>query len=204
MTVERHVLIRRLALLGVLVLATLPWAGPAGAFDSPTLIWNKQIGDVRLGESRDQVNYHYGADCIAGCPGIFQDKGDAHHTNTIYYRYRAHGGSLTIGYVNNRVVYLHTDTVFYRSVNDVGVGTRIPLGACKRRVWRSREYSTGRLVKRRYCLYRWRDFYASSRLAPYCTSVWRTFNHMTTLFIQRGRVTRITVNAKGYSDVTDC
>jgi hypothetical protein len=190
----------------VCVAATLAFATTALAFDdSPTLVWNKAIGGFQIGESRDQVNYDYGDDCMAGCPGICQGKGDAHHADTMYCAYRLHGSTVIIGYRKNRLVYIETKSPYYRTAGDVGVGTKIPLGPCTHKVRQYRDYLTGKRKTERYCEYHWRDLISTNRGGSYCVSIWRTYNFKTEVGTKHGRVNYIALGANGgYLPTTGC
>ena len=113
-----------LAVVGAIGLAT----GTAGAertfTDSPKFVVNKQIGDVRMGESEARVGYEYGADCLAGCPGLQ----DGSLPGMRLIKYKLHGGYIRIGYHAQHVVYLETNASYYRSDRGLGVGTLIPFG----------------------------------------------------------------------------
>ena len=113
-------------------------ASAAATADSPTLVANRQIGDVRMGESEARVTYDYGSDCIRGCPGQKDGcvLGLVRCVGPVY-RYHVDGGYLRVGYrlldrrrpwLGGRVVYLETNSATYRTAHNVGVGTKIPFG----------------------------------------------------------------------------
>ena len=111
------------------VLLAFLLATPAVAADSRTLVWNKQIGDVRMQESEAEVGYTYGPDCIHGCPGTKDGcvLGLRDCMGPIY-RYKATGGLLRVGYRNKRVVYVETTSPHYRTKRGNGIGSMVPFG----------------------------------------------------------------------------
>ena len=114
----------RLVILGLI--AGLASAAAAFGFtDSPTLVVGHQIGDMRLGESEAAVGYEYGGDCLSGCAGLE----DGSLPGIRIYRYRLHGGYIRVGYRSKHVVYLETNSSYYRSATGLRVGTAIPFGA---------------------------------------------------------------------------
>ncbi|MDQ2983971.1 MAG: hypothetical protein M3R70_08635, partial [Actinomycetota bacterium] len=84
---------------GLLLGAFSASAAEMRAGDSTRLAVNKQIGDIRRGETEANVIYDYGDDCIAGCPGrkdgcvlgISRCVGPT-------YRYAVESGYLRVGY----------------------------------------------------------------------------------------------------------
>jgi hypothetical protein len=103
-------------------------AGLATPFDAsadePMLVVNKQVGDIRMGESEAEVGYSYGPDCISGCAGVQ----DGVLPGLTIFRYKLHGGIVRVGYHRERVVYLETNSGYYRTADGLGVGSQIPFG----------------------------------------------------------------------------
>jgi hypothetical protein len=98
--------------------------------DSPTLVVNKQIGDVRMEETEAAVGYQYGSDCVKGCAGV-EDGCVLGLTKCIgpIYRYRVGGGYMRVGYNHGHVVLLETNSPHYRTATGLGIGSAIPFGA---------------------------------------------------------------------------
>jgi hypothetical protein len=103
--------------------------------DSPSLIVNKQIGDIRMGESEAQVGYEYGPDCFSGCAG--RNDGCVLGRGGCVgpmYRYKVSGGYLRIGYRQPHrgrpgvVTYIETNSPHYKTATGLGVGSKIPFG----------------------------------------------------------------------------
>jgi len=113
-----------LAVLAAIVLSGTASANRALRADSPTFVINRQIGDMRMGESESRLAYEYGSDCLAGCPGIQ----DGSLPGIAIFRYKLHGRFVRVGYHKERVVYLETNAPYYRTGHGLGVGTVIPFG----------------------------------------------------------------------------
>jgi hypothetical protein len=120
------------AVAGLAGVATVASGFSAQRVSDPPLIvpWH-QIGSVGIGESRTRVTYDYGRPQVADF-------------------YLLHGGRLEVAYANDRVTWLYLErTRFHETPKGVGIGFRVPLGACH-------------LVKG-VCVYRWNGF----RYRPY-------------------------------------
>src|SRR4051794_36290540 len=75
------------------------FVGAASASDSPTLVVNKQVGNIKLGELEAHVAYDYGSMCIAGCDGR-KDGCVLGLTRCVgpAYKYMVQGGYLRVGF----------------------------------------------------------------------------------------------------------
>lgn len=99
--------------------------------DPPRIVFNHSIGDVRLGMSRDEVEYLY-RDTNNGRLEIL----DHYFTQVTKYSgkplyrmtYPLHGGKLVVSYVDDRVKVVETSSRYYRTPRNIGVGSYIPLG----------------------------------------------------------------------------
>ena len=146
------------------------------AFDPPSLRFVGSIGSVRLGMTRDAVEYLYG-DTNQGRLRIDDDffpVGTKYEGVPLFVMtYRLHGGILRVKYVHDRVKVIETTSRYYRTPRGVGVGTRIPLGTCHRNRFGS-------------CEYRWRGFFYEAD----CGKAWihATRHRQTDLFMHHGRV----------------
>lgn len=151
------------------------------ASDSTKLVINKQIGDMRMGETEAEVGYYYGSDCVAGCSGIKDGcvlglKDCMGPT----YSYKVIGGTLRVGYRNHRVVFLETTAPRYISSTGLHVGARIPFGS-------------------RWGPFRWHACYASDGYwtagTSWATPLWKnpTTRWWTQVSINKGVVIDITM-----------
>jgi hypothetical protein len=101
------------AVAGLAGVATVASGFSAQRVSDPPLIvpWH-QIGSVGIGESRTRVTYDYGRPQVADF-------------------YLLHGGRLEVAYANDRVTWLYLErTRFHETPKGVGIGFRVPLGAC--------------------------------------------------------------------------
>jgi hypothetical protein len=150
-------------------------------FDPPTLRFVGSIGSVRLGMTRDAVEYLYG-DTNQGRLQIRDDyfpPGTKHEGVPLFVMtYRLHGGVLRVKYVHDRVKVIETTSRYYRTLRGVGAGTRIPLGPCHRNRFGS-------------CEYRWRGFFYEAD----CGKAWihGTRHRQTDLFMRHGRVWQVQI-----------
>jgi hypothetical protein len=134
-------------LLCMVRLAVLaPFAVALGAIsDTPTILFNTSIGDVRLGMPRAQVVEKYGVGRTERLRGYFP-VGVRYHGKVLYRTtYRVHSGKLVVSYVDGRVKMIETTSRYYRTRSGIGVGTRIPRGPCHPDGYGG-------------CRYRWRGF----------------------------------------------
>jgi hypothetical protein len=95
-------------------------AGSARAIDdTPTLVYGKQIGDVHIGETRQNVEYDYGSP-------------DMHGTESAPFRSVTYTTSarkwLGITYRSGHVIHVESNSPRYRTADGVGVGARIAYG----------------------------------------------------------------------------
>lgn len=99
------------AIAAVALVLALPMSAATHPTAEPVTIvpWHK-IGGAGLGMLRSAIEYRYGA----------PESGS----------YKVPGGSLHVGYSGDRVSFVTTDSVYYRTVERIGVGTRVPLGRC--------------------------------------------------------------------------
>lgn len=134
---------------GVLAVAVTAFAmqvpSAGGGADAPRIVPWKIIGSIGLGMSRARVEYAYG---YAGPRMI--DAGAMLVSADAAYRRR--GGWLWVGYARGLVAQVGTTSRVYRTPRGLGVGSRIPLGRCRR-------------VRGR-CQYRWNGFVYSAE--PCC------------------------------------
>lgn len=94
-------------------------ADSAASADPARIVPWHTIGNAGLGMSKDRVEYNYGARVNAD---------DQHFTT-----YQVAGGTLRIGFdIHYRVEFLTTNSPRYRTPGGIGVGVRVPLGACRR------------------------------------------------------------------------
>lgn len=108
---------RKLALmLSALVLLALP---AAAAADSRTIVVGRSIGPVELGMARGEVV------AVLGRPRSTSAFEFASGETGRLARYRKHGGTFTVTYVDDRVVSVATAARFYRTSGGVGPG--VPL-----------------------------------------------------------------------------
>jgi hypothetical protein len=164
----------RRTLLGLVRLAVLaPLVVAAAAIqDTPSIVLHKSIGDVQLGMSRSEVRATYGAGRTERWRRYFP-VGSTYHGKVLYRTtYWVHRGKLIVSYVDGRVRMIETTSRYYRSRSGVGVGTRIPRGACHRDTYGG-------------CHYRWRDFEYDE-----CGGAWLlgTKRVETILYVRRTRV----------------
>ena len=95
------------------------------AGDPPLLVpWSK-VGDITLGEPRARVEQEYGS------------VGHGYHvlagiTNDVQGYYVLHGGWVGVNFENGRVEEINFAIPYYRTKSGFGVGSRIPLGPCRK------------------------------------------------------------------------
>jgi prepilin-type processing-associated H-X9-DG protein len=155
-----------------------PLAAVAGAVsDTPSIVFNASIGDVRLGIPRSQVVETYGAGKTERLRGYFPVGVRYHGKVLVRTTYWVHGGKLIVSYVDGRVKMIETTSRYYRSASGVGVGTRIPLGPCHY------DKSGG-------CQHRWRSFEYDE-----CGGAWLggTRRVTTVLYVRKSRVYRVQI-----------
>jgi hypothetical protein len=104
--------------------------------DPPVFVPWKKIGDIKLGESRAQVEHDYGADGYH----VLQQYGD-----TVQGYYALHGTKVVVTFYGDRVGELEFATPYYRTKDGFGIGSSIPLGPCHRTATSA-------------CEHRWRGF----------------------------------------------
>jgi len=101
------------------ILTSLLVCAPGVARSQDTLLFvpNQRIGDIRPWETRAAVEYTYGA-------------GRSHWYRWPYSgaTYTVNGRKLNVQYNRERVVLVGTASPYYRTVANIGVGTRIPFG----------------------------------------------------------------------------
>ena len=180
--------VHRLAIgagLAVLVCLSVPLANGqvsrANVDDPPRIVFNKSVGDVRLGMSRDEVEYLYG-DTNQGDLEILNHyfpQGTKYFGKPLYrMTYPLHGGKLVVSYVGDRVKVVETTSRYYRTARNIGVGTRIPLGP--RHKLKGGGYE-----------YRWNSFVWEGE----CGKAWLggTRTVSTDLYMKRGRITVVEI-----------
>ena len=105
---------------------TSPSARAAGA-DPPVLVRWKTVGDISLGESRSRVQTEYGTDGHGF--HVVARYGDASTGISIDGYYRLHG-YVAVTFNNDHVDRIAFGSPYYRTSDNFGVGSRIPLGPC--------------------------------------------------------------------------
>jgi hypothetical protein len=93
--------------------------------DPPIFIPWKRIGHISLGSYKEEVEAEYGPEPR--------------------YGYRLHTSRVFVGFDRGRVSEIRFLTPYYRTKNDFGVGSRIPLGPCHR-------------TRKNRCEHRWHGF----------------------------------------------
>jgi hypothetical protein len=157
----------------VRVAVLAPLAVVAGSIaDKPSIVFQKAIGDVRLGMTRSQVQATYGRGRTERWPRYFP-VGAKYHGKALYRTtYWVHRGKLIVSYVDGRAKMIETTSRYYRTASGVGVGTRIPRGPCH---WD--QYGG--------CHYRWRGFEYDE-----CGGAWLSGTRRveTILYVRKSRV----------------
>jgi hypothetical protein len=112
--------------------------GTATSLDPALLVPWSRIGDIALDESKARVQREYGSEGHGY--HVLQRYGD-----TVQGYYRLHGSRVIVTFYGDRVGELDFTTPYYRTNSGFGIGSRIPLGRCRK--------TTGRR-----CEHRWHGF----------------------------------------------
>ena len=150
------------------------------AQDSPRLVFNRSIGDVRVSMSRADVELRYGRPAREQVLRGFFPVGTRYQGKELVRAvYRLHGGVLEAEYVGGNVKTIRTTSAYYRTVSGIGVGAHVPRDRCVRM------NDTGE-VGPRGCKNTWLSFDFDGE----CLDAWLTSmgtRTMTLLFMHRGR-----------------
>ncbi len=150
------------------VAGLMPATVSAQVNDPPRIVGWRLIGNAGLGMSRERVEYVYGH-------RVPDRRTYPYDLST----YQVHGGKLLINYTRGLVDGVSTDSLYYRTKDGIGVGTRIPLGPCHR-------------TKSRPCERRWKGFVLENggrtwfRTLPYGRRTIQAW-----LWVERGAITQI-------------
>ena len=153
----------------------------ANVADPPRIDFNQKIGDVRLGMSRDEVEYLHG-DTNNGHLEILNHyfpQGTKYFGKPLWrMTYPVHGGKLVVSYVDDRVKVVETTSRYYRTPRNIGVGSYIPLGP--RHKLKGGGYE-----------YRWNSFFWEGE----CGKAWLggTRTVSTILYMTRGRISTVKI-----------
>jgi hypothetical protein len=100
--------------------------GHAAAKSNPPLLeLTGRVGNITLGEPKTKVESEYGTEGN-GFHVTFRN------TGSIAGYYRLHRGRVLVVFDGGRVSELDVRTPYYRTKGGVGVGSRIPLGPCRK------------------------------------------------------------------------
>jgi hypothetical protein len=127
LVVRKSVLLASAAFVACFAVAgsDLAAAKAHSASDPPLLVpWNR-VGNIVLGEPRARVEREYGS------------AGHGYHvlaqiTNGVQGYYVLHGGWVGVDFENGRVEEINFAMPYYRTKSGFGVGSKIPLGPCRK------------------------------------------------------------------------
>jgi hypothetical protein len=105
----------------------------AAKSDPPLLELTGRVGDIRLGEPKTTVESEYGTEGN-GFHVTYRNAG------AISGYYRLHHGRVLVGFDGERVSELDVRTPYYRTKDGVGIGSRIPLGPCRKTATKTCEH----------------------------------------------------------------
>lgn len=127
---------RKLPLAAVIVLllaasacgASEPKAASTGISTSrpASLVFNRSISTIRIGESFSRVNYEWGIGKSEGA--TLMDENSFNARGEMYRYALKRGHYLRVGFYKRKVVYLETNSPDYKTSDDIGVGYRIAYG----------------------------------------------------------------------------
>lgn len=118
---------RRLRTVLALVAGTLAVALPTGVARGDTthprtIVFNRSISSVRLGESRPEVTHAWGKGKRVS--GLIMEESVKKLVGGVY-RYVVPHGNLEVGFYQGRVVDVGTNSSYYKTKDGIGVGSRI-------------------------------------------------------------------------------
>lgn len=108
-------------------LAVAPATGVAhsGTSHPPTLVFNRSVSSIRIGESRSGVVRDWGKGKFYNTYAM-AEKGDT--ASAREYRYAVRGGYLGVAFYGGRVVAIEVRSPRFRTSDGIRVGRRIPNG----------------------------------------------------------------------------
>jgi hypothetical protein len=149
--------------------------------DSPRLVLNRSIGDIRLNTTRGDVERLYGKPTREKVlRDYYFPVGTRYHGKKLIQAvYRPHGGVLKVAYVGGDVKMIETTSARYRTASGISAGAHLPNDRCMR-------LDEIGHIGPRGCRNTWRGFNFDGE----CLDAWLTSTRakaMTILYMQRGR-----------------
>ena len=156
-------------------------AGPQKrAQDSPRVVLDRSIGDVRLNMARTEVERRYGIPARVTVFRHYFPVGTRYNgRELVRVLYQAHDGVLRVEHVDGKAKTIETTSSYYRTASHVGVGATLPRDRCARL-----EESGG--IGPRGCKSTWRGFSFDGD----CLDAWvgqTSARTMTILYVHVGR-----------------